>query len=697
MSAKAAIFEPRMVKRPPFTVEVSGSPQVEGETIPRRNANFSEKLLSSPEEGIATIFDIVKYAAAKFGNGEAVGSRTLIKKHHETKKVKKMVNGEVQNVDKSWTYFELSGYKYLSFKEYETQVLQVGAGFRKLGLVAPDRVHMFASTSAHWLAVAHGAMSQSLAIVTAYDTLGEEGLRHSLLATKAKAIFLEPHLLKTLINTLKDAKNIEYIIHNTDSEHDIRQEDLDLLKSSHEHLTVLSFEELRQLGESNPVPATPPKPDDLACIMYTSGSGGTPKGVELKHSNVVAAVAGGDSVFGEYIGPGDCLLSYLPLAHIFEFVFENLCLYWGATMGYGSPRTLSEANVRNCKGDIQELKPTLLIGVPAVWETVKKGIIANVSRGGKIVESVFWTAFYTKKFLMASGLPGSFLLDSIVFNKVKEATGGRLRFCFNGAAPIARETQEFISLAVTPMVSGYGSTETSAMGALCDPMAWTVDALGGIPACIEIKLVDFPDAGYFAANTPRPQGEIWIRGPSITEGYYQNEEETKDAFEGGWFKTGDIGEWDANGHLKIIDRKKNLVKTLNGEYIALEKLESVYRSATVVANICVYASVTETHPIAIIVPAEPALKKLADAIGVKGHGIGDLVYDERIQQEVLKQLQAVGRKASLIGIEIITGVVLADEEWTPQNNMVTATTKLNRRGIFERYRKAIETAYAKNK
>jgi long-chain acyl-CoA synthetase len=188
---------------------------------------------------------------------------------------------------------------------------------------------------------------------------------------------------------------------------------------------------------------------------------------------------------------------------------------------------------------------------------------------------------------MANGLPGSFFLDSIVFNKVKEATGGRLRFCFNGAAPIARETQEFISLAVTPMVSGYGSTETAAylsppspnptliagrMGALCDPKAWTVDALGGIPACIEIKLVDFPDAGYFATNTPRPQGEIWIRGRSITEGYYQNEEETKAAFEGGWFKTGDIGEWDANGHLKIIDRKKNLVKTLNGEYIALEKV-----------------------------------------------------------------------------------------------------------------------------
>jgi long-chain acyl-CoA synthetase len=128
-----------------------------------------------------------------------------------------------------------------------------------------------------------------MAIVTAYDTLGEEGLRHSLLATRAKAIFVEPQLLKTLINTLKDAKHINYIIHNTDSEHSIQQEDLDILRTSHDHLTVISFDELRQLGESNPVPPTPPAPDDLCCIMYTSGSGGTPKGVELKHRNVVAA------------------------------------------------------------------------------------------------------------------------------------------------------------------------------------------------------------------------------------------------------------------------------------------------------------------------------------------------------------------------------------------------------------------------
>jgi long-chain acyl-CoA synthetase len=337
-------------------------------------------------------------------------------------------------------------------------------------------------------------------------------------------------------------------------------------------------------------------------------------------------------------------------------------------MGYGNAKTLSDTSVKNCKGDIRELKPTVLVGVPAVWESVKKGIVAKVNSGSTIVKSLFWTAMWAKANLLSYGLPGSGILDAVVFKKVKEATGGRLRICMNGGGPIAKDTQRFISLAITPMISGYGLTETTAMGALMDPLEWTDEALGNIPGSIEIKLVDFPDAGYHAANQPNPQGEIWIRGTSVMESYYQNEEETAASLTpDGWFKTGDIGEWDKNGHLKIIDRKKNLVKTLNGEYIALEKLESIYRAATVVANICVYADTQRTKPVAIIVPAEPALKKLAERIGVEGTGIEDLVHNPKVQDAVLKELQQAGRQGGLSGIEIIEGAVLAEEEWTPQN------------------------------
>jgi long-chain acyl-CoA synthetase len=337
-------------------------------------------------------------------------------------------------------------------------------------------------------------------------------------------------------------------------------------------------------------------------------------------------------------------------------------------MGYGNPKTLSDTSVRNCKGDIRELRPSILIGVPAVWESVKKGIITKVNASSVVARNLFWAALWAKNNMLQLGIPGVGILDSVVFKKIKEATGGRLRVCMNGGGPISKETQRFISMSITPMIIGYGLTETCAIGVVMDPFEWTDRTIGTITGCDEIKLVDFPDAGYFATNKPNPQGEIWIRGASVMDGYYQNESLTAEALTSdGWFKTGDIGEWDRNGHLNIIDRKKNLVKTLNGEYIALEKLESVYCSAALVGNICVYADEQKTKPVAIIVPLEPALKKLANSIGVEGHSVEQLVHNKQVQGAVHKELLRVGRAAGLVGVELLDGVVLADEEWTPAN------------------------------
>jgi long-chain acyl-CoA synthetase len=316
-------------------------------------------------------------------------------------------------------------------------------------------------------------------IVTAYDTLGEEGLKVSLVATKSKAIFLDAHLLKNLINPLKEAKEIQFVIYNTDPGNEVKQSDIDSLKAAYGHLTILSFDDLRQLGESNPVETVPPLPEDLCCIMYTSGSTGPPKGVMILHKNIIAtsmsfqspinprfthlrAVAGVDLIAGPFISTADTLLTYLPLAHVFEFMFENASLYWGTVMGYGNPKTISSASTKNCAGDIAEFKPSILVGVPAIWETVRKGIVGRVNESGFLVKNMFWAAYAVKSFLMDHGLPGSGILDAIVFKKVREATGGRLRLCLNGAAPIAKDTQRFISIVLAPVLGGYGLTETSA-------------------------------------------------------------------------------------------------------------------------------------------------------------------------------------------------------------------------------------------
>ncbi|KMU91228.1 long-chain-fatty-acid-CoA ligase 1 [Coccidioides immitis H538.4] len=365
-------------------------------------------------------------------------------------------------------------------------------------------------------------------------------------------------------------------------------------------------------------------------------------------------------------------------------------------MSYGSPKTLSDTSMRNCKGDIKELRPTILVGVPMVWEPVKKGILGNVNKSSAIVKGLFWGGLAAKSFLMSTGLPGAGVLDAIVFKKLKEATGGRLRIMLSGGGPISKETQRFLSMAICPMINGYGLTETAAMGGLNDPMTWNPDAIGEVPASVEMKLVDFAEAGYFTNSNP-PQGEIWIRGGSVAEGYFDNEEETKAAFtDDGWFMTGDIGEFDKYGHIKVIDRKKNLVKSLNGEYIALEKLESIYRSAHVVANICIYAAPDQSKPVAIIVPAEPALHQLAQQNGIKGDSIGTLVHDSKLNSIILREMQQAGRAGGLRPFEIIEGVVLSDEEWTPQNGFTTAAQKLQRKKIITKFQKEIDRAYGKS-
>merc|ERR1711939_213769 len=291
-----------------------------------------------------------------------------------------------------------------------------------------------------------------------------------------------------------------------------------------------------------------------------------------------------------------------------------LGLFVGATLGYGSVRTISDTNMKNSKGDIREFRPTIMVGVPAVWETVRKGILTKVAQSNPIKRKLFWAAYNGKVFAQNNKIPllGG-LLDPI-FKQIKDATGGRLKFCLSGGAAVSKETQDFITAVICPMIIGYGMTETCASSTIMPVDEWNTSTAGVPLPSLRAKLVDVPDAGYFTKNNP-PQGEIWLSGPIVSSGYFNRDQETSDSFtKDGWFMTGDIGEWRPNGHLAIIDRKKNLVKTLNGEYIAIEKLESVYRSCNEVLNICVYADAQQVKPIAIIVPGEPALRKMAETI-----------------------------------------------------------------------------------
>ncbi|KAF4435628.1 hypothetical protein F53441_13473 [Fusarium austroafricanum] len=674
------------VFKPPFTIESPGYEKKPNETIPRRHPKARDGLIDRPSKDVKTVFDIIRRSARLFPDRNAVGSRKLIKLHKETTQVEKKIDGKVQKVDKEWTYFELSGFSFFTYKEYEKHCLEVGSGLRKLGLAPGGKLFLFGSTSAQWIAMSHACATQSISIITAYDSLGQTGVEHSLLQTEAEVMYIDPYLLKTAAEPLKKSKVHTLIMNEASifgaSEH------LEAFKSANPKIKVISFEELCKSGQSAMVDPVYPEPDDLYCIMYTSGSGGVPKGVRIAHKNLIAGIAGLYTCVLDCVTHNDVLLGYLPLAHVLEMALENLGYYFGGTMGYGNPRTLSDTSMRNCAGDMRELRPTILPGVPQVYETIRKGVMTRLN-SSIILRSLFWGAFAYKSFMVKHNLPGACQLDNIVFGKVREMTGGRLRFLFNGGSAISLSTKHFLSMVLAPMFTGYGLTETCANGSLGSPLEFTLHSIGTVPGSIEVKLVSVPEFGYSADTTP-PQGEILIKGTAVMLGYYENEEETKRSFtEDGWFKTGDVGEYDSDGHLRVIDRIKNLVKLLSGEYVALEKLEAIYRGVQGIMNVMVYADSDHSRPIAVVMPNETALAGIARELGVDEHSMHS---DKKVREAVLKDLQAAGKRGGLSSMEIVAGVVITAEEWTPASGLVTATQKLNRRAINSRYKNEIQEA-----
>jgi long-chain acyl-CoA synthetase len=675
------------VHKPPFTVDAPGYTKVPGETIPRRNIAAKDGLINRPAEEVGTVFDLIRRSARIYPNHNAVGSRKLIQMHKETKKIQKNFDGQIQEVDKEWQFFELTPFTFLTYKQYEERVLNIGSGLRKLGLTPEHKLHLFATTSPSWISMSHACAGQSITIVTAYDTLGADGVAHSLNQTKASTMFVDPHLLKTASSPIKGS-HVKTVIINEDCIF-AKGGEVEKFKAENPDLTVLTYNELVELGKQNPVEPNPAKPEDLFCVMYTSGSTGPPKGACLTHQALVGGVTGLWVNVRDSVSDKEVILAYLPLAHIFEMALENIVLFIGGTLGYGNPRTLSDTSVRNCAGDMRELRPTVMVGVPQVWETVRKGVMSKLETSSPVLKALFWGAFNYKGFMSKNKFPGAGVFDSIVFGKVRELTGGRLRFTMNGASGIADTTKHFLSLVLAPMLIGYGLTETCAGVALGNPLEYTPTHIGPVCGSVEVKLVSVPELGY-DADAAVPQGEILVKGVSLMTEYYDNPEETQKAFTpDGWFKTGDIGEFDRSGHLRVIDRVKNLVKMQGGEYIALEKVEAAYRGAQTVANVMVYADSEHARPIAIVMANEKALTDEAAKLGVTGHSI---YTDNKVRNLVLKDLHAAGRRANLGSLETVASVVITDEEWTPDSGLVTATSKLNRKVIKNKFQKDIDEA-----
>jgi long-chain acyl-CoA synthetase len=659
--------------------EIGGQTATEGKIRRSYIVNKGDALPSSPHPTVKTLYDILLYCSREFpADKKFLGHRRLLRVVKETKEVTKMVGGVEQTETKTWSFNELSPYRWETYLDVHTKAVQIGAGLSFLGMAPKDRLTIFHSTSPEWFIMAQACYSQSITITTAYDNLGDDALIYSLNEGEITTLFTQTDLLKVVTKIGDRAPTLRNVIYSGE----MTAAELQRIKDLCPQFQFYPMAQVQELGRLNPVPAVAPEPEDICCIMYTSGSTGNPKGVMLSHANVVAAVAGAVSGVFQYVSNDGCYLAYLPLAHVLEFTVEHSCMFQGIPMGYGSPRTLTDTSVRNCKGDLGELQPSFMAGVPSVWETIRKAIVAKLEQASPMEKYVFKKAYNLKKQLMRSGLPTTYV-DQTIFKKIQAITGGKLVFALSGGAPIAYETQEFLSVTLCQIIQGYGMTESC--GTLCvQPIREkSVYGLVGAPfPSVELKLV--AAMGYEPNPTDPsipPRGEIWARGKNIMKGYFKQPELTAEAMQDGWLMTGDIGEWRPDGSLAIIDRKKNLVKLSHGEYVAIEKMEAQYKTSKYVNNLCIHADPVKSHVVALILANELEIQKLAKSLGVdeEDYSNKDLIA------AVVKDLAVAASHAEFKGAEILKVITLVKGEWTPDNEMLTAAQKLNRKAVLAKY------------
>ncbi|KAI9468354.1 long-chain fatty acid-CoA ligase [Coemansia sp. RSA 989] len=662
----------------------------EHETPVRRFHTTADKLVDRADPDITNIYAALLHGQQNRPDAELLGKRDVLGTVSEDKQVQHKVDGKMETVTKKWSYFKLGKYKWMTYNDMVEATTQLGAGFRNLGIEPKGRVLIYAPTSREWQLCAFGAFSQSMQVVTAYDTLGESGLLHAMNQAKVELAFLKADQMPIIARVMNEIETLKHVVFYQDAYGmpDGCAEAIDKVKAKFD---VHTLGEVCALGKNNPVERQIPDAEDIALVMYTSGSTGKPKGVLIGHQGVMAVAGGIHKFIAPFIDYNrDIILSYLPLSHVLAFFVDVYCIYSGIRVGYGTPRTLTDESVRECQGDIKELRPMVMMGVPQVWNTIRAGMLKQVNKSSRLVRMLFYNAVEIKNALRSHGLPHNFM-DSIVFKKTRDATGGRLKFVITGGAPINRNVQKLMNAALCPMIQGFGMTEASGLLSVQLPDDPTFNNVGAPCPSVEMKLVDVPEAKYFAKDG---KGEIWVRGPSVFKGYLDNDELTRETItDDGWLKTGDIGQWTDQGQLTIIDRKKNLIKLVTGEYIALEALESTYKNSLYIHNICVFADSRMSQPCAIVNIDENQIAQMADNAGIHYNNPSEIATNKEFIHAVLADLQHVAKQNKLSKQETLAAIRIDAELWSPENDLLTPAQKLKRSDIRDRNQDKLNDMY----
>lgn len=413
----------------------------------RVHADYPSARLSKPPSGAKTLYEISSVSFQKFASRTCMGTREYLGMHSKSPPVKHF--GEVH---------------YKNYEQVGVAVHKFGAALRKAGLVpapgkatldkmtTPCSLAIFENTCQEWMIAAQGAFSQSIVATTIYATLGMEAVMDAIQDGEIRAIVCNKRNVKGLVDRLASIPTLKVIIYTNDSI--AKDEVVDMPVKMPKDVTVVSFEDFVESGDTVAFPPTPPTPDTMAVLMYTSGSTGKPKGVVITHSQVVAAIAGVMALLG--IRSGDVYLGYLPLAHIMELMAELGCIALGCTICYADPKTLTTKGAYPV-GALEQYSPHCMVGVPKIWDVIKKGVEAKVSHSSPVAKFLVQTAFQARTFAIRHGFDTP-LFKKLVFQKFSKVVGGRLRLALSGGGPLNSEVQQFVRTCFgCPLFQGYVS------------------------------------------------------------------------------------------------------------------------------------------------------------------------------------------------------------------------------------------------
>jgi len=582
-----------------------------------------------------------------------------------------------------------------------------GAGLvhlhRGVGVTATKYgIGLWCQNRPEWQITDLAAMSQGLYTVSLYETLGPDATEYIINHAELTCVVTGMNHVTSLLKLKPRLPTLKLIVVlDPLSAGELPGESKgDILNSLASELGVAvhSIQDVELLGETQPLPMNPPTPDDIVTINYTSGTTGNPKGVVLTHRNAHAATCSSMITLG--VGPDQVTCSFLPLAHIYQRLGEHTALAGGACIGY------FHGNVLELVDDLQALRPTVFSGVPRLYNRfgakIKEATVESTGIKGALSRRVVATktaAINDKQNPSNTHM----LYDRIWAKKVAANLGlDRCRVQVSGSAPIDPSLQQFLRIVfASNFTQGYGLTETYAICMVQQEGDFSSGNCGGIVPSTECALLDVPDMDYLSTDQPRPRGELLIRSTTLFPRYFRNEEETSKALDAdGWFHTGDICSVDELGRFSVIDRRKNVLKLAQGEYISPERIENVYlANCGWLASAYVHGDSHQAFLVAIFGVAPDLFPQFASKVLGETIEQGDAakineaLRNKKVEKAVLQELERVGKKSKFNSYERVKNVRLFLDPFTVENQLLTPTLKLKRPQTAKAFRKHLDDCY----